>query len=150
MPLPESGRLIYLADLRPDHVAFTQDHSGAEEACVALAILEYPGVEWDVTESQMTALIEQFTSAPEGTDAVALGTGRPVLAHCVLELDSRGEVIDDWHPGNLDACKSFLDAYQGAVWESLPTDREQAASHVRERVANPHRGQPTHRARPEP
>jgi hypothetical protein len=141
-PEPHERRLLYFADLRPDYVESFRDDAGVERTLAALAILQFRSVEWELDIDQEAALVEHLTAVSQGGEwgekHPNLGEGTPILAYCVVELDADGQEIDDWYPGDLEACKSFLDRYGKTVsWERLPTDGDAAASHVSRCLSRP-------------
>jgi hypothetical protein len=51
--IPENGRLVFFAELRPDLVYVTpDDRVGVDREVVALAIFEHPTVSWELPLDQ--------------------------------------------------------------------------------------------------
>jgi hypothetical protein len=138
-PIPEDGRLVFFAELRPDLAFVTPDEGvGADREVVALAIFEHPTVLWELPLDQWRPplSVEQVKALIEATPS---GEGKPVLNYYVLELEAQGRVVDDWVPVDLESAKEFLADFPGAVWEELPTDRGDALALVSQRLAEPPR-----------
>jgi hypothetical protein len=113
--IPESGRLRYFADLRPNHVYNAPDSRppGAVYEVVALAVHEYR-TQWKGVED-------------------------PGFVYAVLELEAQGRVVDDWlYPDGLQQALTHLD-FPGAVWEELPTDHRDALALISHRLTEPPR-----------
>jgi hypothetical protein len=132
-PIPENGRLVFFADLRPDLVE-ADETDGVVREVVALAIFEAQTIRWDVPLHHSGRPL-----MPDEILAMDLGEGEPGLVYYVLELEAEGRVVDDWVPGDLGAAKAFLQSYPGAVWEELPDDTDEALALLRQRLAGPPR-----------
>ena len=138
-PIPEDGRLVFFAELRPDLVYVTPDDGvGVAREVVALAIFEHRTVSWELPldEWRPSASFDQIKALIEATPS---GEGKPVLDYYVLELEAQGRVVDDWVPGDLEGAKEFLAGFPGAVWEELPKDHRDALALISRRLAEPPR-----------
>jgi hypothetical protein len=138
-PIPENGRPVFFAELRPDLVYVTpDDRVGVAREVVALAIFEHLTVSWELPLDQWRSPVS-FDQVKALIEATPSGEGKPVLNYYVLELEAQGRVVDDWVPGDLESAKEFLAGFAGAVWEELPTDHADALALISKRLAEPPR-----------
>ncbi len=134
--IPEDGRLVLFADLRPSHV-----YAFAGSEVVALVVHEIEAVIRDlpVEGGAVTLPGGRQVRAAEviNLDVSEFGEGEPGLAYYVLHLDTQARVVDDWFLPNLDALDNVRATFPRATWEELPPDRAAALDRIRECQAKP-------------
>ena len=127
---PESGKLLFFADLR------VADRSGDLEPISAYVVCSFAtkAHDWIGPIPQGVAVI-----GTPVTDETHWGPARDTVMYPLLELDDDGREIDDWACDTLDEALGHIEKYSPARWEELPQDRGQALELIRQRLSNPPR-----------
>ena len=137
-PLPDNGRLLYFADLRPDRAA--SGETGATDIA-ALVIHEYEtkfrrfATDDDGKITLASGRRVRPSKLPKIDDA-EFGEWETGCYYSVLELDPHGEVDDDWPFGDLKMALDHLDAYAGGSWEELPSRLAEAVAVIHARLGS--------------